>query len=60
MNHALKIIKNTRGLEINIDKIPLDDAKTYKLFQDGETTGVFQFESSGHEKIFAGIKTDGI
>jgi DNA polymerase-3 subunit alpha len=42
---ALKIIKNTRGLNINIDEIPLDDKKTYKLFQDGETTGVFQFES---------------
>lgn len=41
---ALKIIKNTRGLEIDIDKIPLGDKKAYKLFQDGETTGVFQFE----------------
>lgn len=53
---ALKIIKNTRGLEIDIDKIPLDDAKTYKLFQDGETTGVFQFESSGMKRYLRELK----
>lgn len=53
---ALKIIKNTRGLELDIDKIPLDDAKTYKLFQDGETTGVFQFESSGMKRYLRELK----
>ena len=44
---AIKIIKNTRGLEIDIDRIPLNDPAVYRLFQEGETTGVFQFESSG-------------
>ncbi len=53
---ALKIIKNTRGLEIDIDEIPLDDAKAYKLFQDGETTGVFQFESSGMKRYLRELK----
>ena len=53
---ALKIIKNTRGLEIDIDKIPLDDARAYKLFQDGETTGVFQFESSGMKRYLRELK----
>jgi len=53
---ALKIIKNTRGLEIDIDTIPLDDAKAYKLFQDGETTGVFQFESSGMKRYLRELK----
>jgi len=53
---ALKIIKNTRGLDLDIDKIPLDDAKTYKLFQDGETTGVFQFESSGMKRYLRELK----
>ena len=53
---ALKIIKNTRGLEINIDEIPLDDAAAYKLFQDGETTGVFQFESSGMKRYLRELK----
>jgi len=53
---ALKIIKNTRGLEINIDDIPLDDQKTYQLFQAGETTGVFQFESSGMKRYLRELK----
>jgi len=53
---ALKIIKNTRGLDIDIDKIPLDDKITYKLFQDGETTGVFQFESSGMKRYLRELK----
>jgi len=53
---ALKIIANTRGLDIDIDKIPLDDAATYRLFQDGETTGVFQFESSGMKRYLRELK----
>lgn len=53
---ALKIIANTRGLDIDIDSIPLDDALTYKLFQDGETTGVFQFESSGMKRYLRELK----
>ena len=53
---ALKIIKNTRGLDIDINKIPLDDAATYKLFQEGETTGVFQFESSGMKRYLRELK----
>jgi DNA polymerase-3 subunit alpha len=53
---ALKIIKNTRGLEIDIDTIPLGDAEAYKLFQQGETTGVFQFESSGMKRYLRELK----
>ncbi|MFA5131176.1 MAG: DNA polymerase III subunit alpha [Patescibacteria group bacterium] len=53
---ALKIIKNTRGLEINIDDIPLDDKAAYRLFQEGETTGVFQFESSGMKRYLRELK----
>ncbi|MFA7702572.1 MAG: DNA polymerase III subunit alpha, partial [Patescibacteria group bacterium] len=53
---ALRIIKNTRGLEIDIDKIPLDDSKTYSLFQNGSTTGVFQFESSGMKRYLRELK----
>ncbi|HBA36903.1 TPA: DNA polymerase III subunit alpha [Candidatus Falkowbacteria bacterium] len=53
---ALKIIKNTRDLEINIDDIPLDDEATYSLFQAGETTGVFQFESSGMKRYLRELK----
>jgi len=53
---AIKIIKNTRGLTIDIDEIPLDDKKAYKLFQTGETTGVFQFESSGMKRYLKELK----
>ncbi len=53
---AIKIIRNTRGWEINIDKMALDDKPTYKLFQDGETTGVFQFESSGMKRYLRELK----
>lgn len=53
---ALKIIKNTRGLKINIDDIPMDDKSAYELFQRGETTGVFQFESSGMKRYLRDLK----
>lgn len=53
---AIRIIKGTRGDEINISKIPLDDKKAYKLFADGETTGVFQFESSGMKRYLRELK----
>ncbi len=53
---ALKIIKNTRGLEIDIDDLSLDDIATYKLFQAGETTGIFQFESSGMKRYLKELK----
>lgn len=53
---AIKIISGTRGVKIDIDKIPLNDKLTYKLFQDAETTGVFQFESSGMKRYLRELK----
>ncbi|MCX6795617.1 MAG: DNA polymerase III subunit alpha [Candidatus Falkowbacteria bacterium] len=53
---ALRIIKNTRGLNVDIDQIPLDDVATFELFQRGETTGVFQFESSGMKRYLRDLK----
>jgi len=53
---AIKIIKNTRGDEIDIEKIPLDDRKTYSLFKKAGTTGVFQFESSGMKRYLKDLK----
>ncbi|MFH1426961.1 MAG: DNA polymerase III subunit alpha [Patescibacteria group bacterium] len=53
---AIRIIKNTRNLLVNIDNIPLDDKATYKLFQAGETTGIFQFESSGMKRYLRELK----
>lgn len=53
---AINIIKATRGVDIDIDEIPLDDEGAFKLFQDGETTGVFQFESSGMKRYLRELK----
>lgn len=47
---ACKIVKAIHGVEIEPDEIPLDDVKTYELFQRGETIGVFQYESPGMQK----------
>jgi len=47
---AVENIRNSRGIEIDMDSIPLDDEKTYKLYCEGRTTGTFQFESSGMQK----------
>src|SRR5687767_13529576 len=53
---ALAEIKRTDGLDLEIDNIPLDDAKTYQLFVDGQTYGIFQFESSGMREILRRAK----
>ncbi|MDD3711632.1 MAG: DNA polymerase III subunit alpha [Patescibacteria group bacterium] len=53
---AIKIIKNTRGVEIDIDEIALDDKKALKLFQRGDTTGVFQFESGGMKRYLKDLR----
>jgi DNA polymerase III subunit alpha len=48
---ALTEIKRTENIDLDIDGISLDDAKTYQLFVDGQTYGIFQFESSGMREI---------
>jgi DNA polymerase III subunit alpha len=55
---ALDEIKRTEGIDLDIDAIPLDDAKTYKLFGDGQTYGVFQFESSGMRELLRKAKPE--
>jgi hypothetical protein len=47
IDDAIKSIRAREGIEIEIDKIPLDDPDVYRLFQEGRTKGVFQFESGG-------------
>ncbi|OGF18512.1 DNA polymerase III subunit alpha [Candidatus Falkowbacteria bacterium RIFCSPLOWO2_02_FULL_45_15] len=53
---ALKIIKNTRSVLLDIDAIPLDEQRTFALLQRGETTGVFQLESSGMKRYLKELK----
>src|SRR4030095_5622504 len=47
LDDAVRHIKQTTGDVVDLEQLPLDDAKTYQLFQNGQTHGVFQFESSG-------------
>jgi DNA polymerase-3 subunit alpha len=58
IDDCLAEIKRTDGIEIDIDNIPLDDEKTYKLFSDGQTYGVFQFESSGMRELLRKAKPE--
>ncbi|NTW05205.1 MAG: DNA polymerase III subunit alpha [Peptococcaceae bacterium] len=53
---AVNMIKESRAIELDIDKIPLDDEKTYELLSRGEGTGVFQLESSGMKAILKDLK----
>ena len=55
---ALRNIKKRKNIDIDIDKIPLNDLKTYQLYQRGETTGTFQFESDGMQNYLRGLKPD--
>lgn len=56
INSALRIIKRVYKDEIDLSKIPLDDQKTYELFQRGDTTGVFQLESAGMKRYLRELK----
>ena len=47
---AVKNVKLTRGIDIDLDNIPIDDELTYQLYQKGQTVGTFQFESAGMQK----------
>jgi DNA polymerase-3 subunit alpha len=55
---ALDEIKRTNGIDLDIDAIPLDDRKTFQLFCDGQTYGVFQFESSGMRELLRKAKPE--
>ena len=50
LKEVCKVIKQTRGEDVDIDNIPIDDELTYKLYQEGRTIGTFQFESPGMQK----------
>lgn len=56
INNALRIIKKVYHTEIDLTKLPLDDVKTYELFQRGDTTGVFQLESAGMKRYLRDLK----
>ncbi|NUO79499.1 DNA polymerase III subunit alpha, partial [candidate division KSB1 bacterium] len=55
MDKALHMLKQ-RGIELDLDTIPLDDARTYEIFGNGETISLFQFESSGMREYLKKLK----
>jgi DNA polymerase III subunit alpha len=53
---AVKIVKERHGIILDPDNFPIDDVKTYELFQRGETVGIFQYESPGMQKYMRELK----
>ena len=58
IQRAVDWIKTTRGIDLDIDSVPLDDKPTYELLQRGDTAAVFQFESAGMKDVHKQIKPD--
>jgi len=53
---TVKLVKHKHNIDLDPDEFPLDDDKTYKLFQRGETVGIFQYESAGMQKYMKELK----
>ncbi|HVN26706.1 MAG TPA: DNA polymerase III subunit alpha [Candidatus Paceibacterota bacterium] len=60
IEETIRIVRELRGESLDISKIPLDDRKTFELLKRGDTTGVFQFESSGMRRYMKEIAPSGI
>ncbi|MBU1423202.1 MAG: DNA polymerase III subunit alpha [Bacteroidetes bacterium] len=60
IDNALKLIRDNHGVEIDINSIPEDDQKVFELFQKGNTTGIFQFESTGMQESLRKLKPSSI
>lgn len=60
IEQTLEQIKQNHNITFDIDKIPLDDKKTYQLFGNGDTLSVFQFESSGMQESLRKLKPEGL
>jgi len=58
MDQTCRIAKRTKGAEVDIENIPLDDKKTYELFARAETAGVFQLESGGMRDLLRKIRPE--
>ncbi len=56
IHDCLKLIESTQGVKIDLERLPLDDKKTYRLLCKGNTTGVFQLESTGIREMTVKIR----
>ncbi len=55
---CLRLIEENHGVKVDIENVPLEDPKTFELYQRGETNGTFQFESAGMQKHLRELKPD--
>ncbi|MCB9048634.1 MAG: DNA polymerase III subunit alpha [Lewinellaceae bacterium] len=53
---AVRMVEENHGVKLDMDEVPLDDEKTYELFQRGDTVGIFQYESHGMQKYMKELK----
>jgi DNA polymerase-3 subunit alpha len=58
LDQAINLIKETTGESVDLEQLPMDDAKTYEIFSKGLTNGIFQFESSGMKDILRRFKPE--
>jgi len=58
MNHTLRLVKENRGMDLDLKRIPLDDRAVFDLLSRGDTIGVFQLESSGMRTILRSLKPE--
>lgn len=56
MKEACRVIKESKGIDVDPDTLPIDDELTYKLYQEGRTIGTFQFESAGMQKYLKELR----
>ena len=60
LRQAVDLVRENRGIEIDLDAIPLDDATTFELLASGETTGVFQLESAGMRRYVRDLRPSSV
>lgn len=60
IENSIRLIKENHGIDLDMSKIPLDDKKTFEIFQAADTTGVFQLESSGMRRYLKDLKASEI
>src|SRR6185503_12757250 len=60
LKNAVDLIRAHRGINIDLDHIPLDDAKTFELISTGETTGIFQLESAGMRRYVRELRPSSV
>ncbi len=58
LDNCVKLIREQLDVQIDLDRLPLDDPKTYELFSEGQTFGIFQFESEGMRDILRRFKPE--